>query len=63
MLKSRKFQFTLLLTAVYTTLLALKLIDPGVYAGLMGSLVPLYFAANVSQKVWAPPAEPQLPQG
>lgn len=47
---NRKFKLTLLLTALYALLLATALIDKGVFAGLMGTLVPLYFAANVGQK-------------
>lgn len=47
---NRKFKFTLLLTLLYSVLLAASLIDKGVFAGLMGTLVPLYFAANVGQK-------------
>lgn len=47
---NRKFKFTLLLTLLYSALLAASLIDKGVFAGLMGTLVPLYFAANVGQK-------------
>lgn len=46
----RKFKLTLALTLLYSVLLAASLIDKGIFAGLMGSLVPLYFAANVGQK-------------
>lgn len=56
MFQSRKFAITVFLTVLYTLLRVMNLIDQGTYAGLMGTLVPLYFAANVSQKVWAPVA-------
>ena len=56
MFKSRKFLMTLGLSALYTVLLYLGKLTDGTFAGLMGSLVPLYFAANVGQKVWAPSA-------
>lgn len=46
----RKFKLTLALTLLYSVLLTASLIDKGIFAGLMGSLVPLYFAANVGQK-------------
>ncbi len=46
----RKFKLTVGLALLYALLLAVSLIDKTVFAGLMGSLVPLYFAANVGQK-------------
>lgn len=62
MMKSRKFQFALLLVIIYVVLLVIAKIDQATFAALMGTLVPLYFAANVAQKVWAPQAEPVVAQ-
>lgn len=47
---NRKFKFACGLAVLYTALLITAFIDKGVFAGLMGTLVPLYFAANVGQK-------------